>query len=232
MARKSPSAPPQEPTAPLPAELLTGPGEFAARLAPTEPVGWRYLGVVAVAGVLAGVSYALLVRPAANLAAEVARTAAPGVLTHVTNVVGGMFLTALTFALMWALGRLGGGRESRSGEVYGASFAVFLPLYLLVIVWTLLTPGVAFEPAAVTGGGDAASVENAALRAAARTPAALALLTVTVVGLVVQFLLAYQALRVLTGSVPRALAGTLLPVLPALAVQLIAISPLLSHRWS
>lgn len=230
MARKSPPIPPEEPTAPLPAELLTGPGEFADRLSPTDPVGWRYLGVVMLAGVLSGVAYALLVRPAANLAAEAARAAPPGALTHITNVVGGMFLTVLTFALMWGLGRLGGGRESRSGEVYGASFAVFVPLYLLVIIWTVLTPGGAFEPAVLPAG--TGGVEDAALRTAARTPAALALLTVTLLGLGIQFALAFRAMRVLTGSMPRALAGTLLPLLPALAVQLIAISPLLSRRWS
>lgn len=232
MARKPPPTQASEPTAPLPTELLTGPGDFAARLAPADPVGWRYVGVVVLSGVLSGVAYALLVRPAANLAAEVTRAAPPGALTHITNVVGGMFLTVLSFGLMWGLGRLGGGRESRSGEVYGASFAVFVPLYLLVIVWTLLTPEAAFEPAAVPSGASAGTVEDAALRAAAHTSAALALLTVTILGLGVQFALVYQALRALTGSASRALAGTLLPLLPALAVQLIAISPLLSRRWS
>ncbi|MFC4639459.1 hypothetical protein [Deinococcus hohokamensis] len=226
-----PPAPPSAlpPAAPLAADLLRSPRDFAQRLSATTPQPWRYLGVVALSGLLSGVAYALLVRPAANLAAQVAGGGPPTVLTHVSNVLGSLFLTALTFAVMWGLGRLGAGRASRSGEVYGASFVVLPPLLLGVIVWILLTPGAAFAPQGLPAGAGAAQVQQAALRAAAHTPAAWGLVLATGVGLLIQLTLASRALRALTGSAPLAWRGTLLPALPALALQILALLPLLGR---
>ncbi|MCD0171233.1 hypothetical protein IHN59_16520, partial [Deinococcus sp. 23YEL01] len=142
-----PTAAPAEPPAPLPTEFLTGPRVFAQRLAPTGPVVWRYLGVTVLSAALSGVAYAALVSPAVNLAAGVAGGASP-LLVHVTNAVGGAFLAMFTFLLMWLLGWLGAGRAGRAAEVYGASFALLPPLYLLVTVVALLTPRDAWMPAA------------------------------------------------------------------------------------
>ncbi|MFC4427584.1 hypothetical protein [Deinococcus navajonensis] len=221
------SVPPLPPAAPLAADLLRSPRQFAQRLSTTAPQPWRYLGVVALSGLLSGMAYALLVRPAANLAAQVAGGGPPTILTHLSNILGSTFLTALTFAVMWGLGRLGAGRNSRSAEVYGASFVVLPPLLLLVILWILLTPGGAFEPRGLPAGAGAALTQQAALRAAAQTPAAWGLLLATGLGLLGQLGLAFRALGALTGSSSLAWRGVLWPALPALALQALALLPLL-----
>lgn len=227
-----PTAAPAEPAAPLPTEFLTGPRVFAQRLAPTDPVAWRYLGVTVLSAALSGVAYAALVSPAVNLAAGVAGGASP-LLVHVTNAVGGAFLAMFTFLLMWLLGWLGAGRAGRAAEVYGASFALLPPLYLLVTVVALLTPRDAWMPAAgalAQAGSDNQAVQRLALAGLARTPAAFLLLAVTMLGTAAQCALSFPAFRELTGRPGRALLGALLPLLPALAVGFIALAPLLFQR--
>ncbi|GAA5435632.1 hypothetical protein Daqu01_00745 [Deinococcus aquaticus] len=226
-----PAAPPG-PSAPLPTEFLTGPRVFAQRLAPTDPVVWRYLGVVVLSAVLSGVAYAALVRPSVTLAAEVAGGASP-LLVHVTNAIGGAFLAMFTFLLMWLLGWLGAGRPGRAAEVYGASFALLPPLYLLVTVVALSTSQQAWLPdagALAQAGTDSQAVQRLALAGLARTPAAFLLLAVTMLGTAAQCALSFPAFRELTGRPGRALLGALLPLLPALAVGFIALAPLLFQR--
>lgn len=234
---RRPAVPP--PDAPWPTELLSGPRGFARKLAQTELLWWRYLGTVALAGVLDGVAYAVLVRHAAGFAAAVNSPvgggAGPTLATHLVNLLGTTFLTVLTFVLMWGLGRVGSGLQGRAAEVYAASFALMPPLYLLVTVWALLTPAAAFLPdAALTSdlGNDPRVLERAALAQTAQTSAGFLLVTVTLLGTAAQFGFVYAALRELTGSgrPARAALGTLLPLLPALAVQLIAVSPLVFAR--
>ncbi|MBZ9750374.1 hypothetical protein K7W42_05800 [Deinococcus sp. HMF7604] len=232
MARSAPSPLPPSPDAPLSTALLTGPRLFARTLAPTEPLAWRYLGVVGLAAVLSGVAYAALVRPAVTLAAQVAGGTAP-LAVHATNALGGTFLTMFTFLLLWGLGRLGAGRAGRPAEVYGASFALLPPLYVLVTVLALLTPASAWHPTAAALAGaaeDARRVQQLALAGLARTPAAFLLLAVTMLGTLAQSGLAFAAFRELTGHAGRALAGALLPLLPALVVGFIALAPLLLSR--
>ncbi|GGM01711.1 hypothetical protein GCM10010841_07740 [Deinococcus aerophilus] len=231
MARTRPPAPPPE--APLPTELLLSPRTFARKLGGTELLWWRYLGVVAVAGLLGGVAYALLVRHAAVFAAAASGSSAPTLATHLVNTLGTTFLTVLIFVLMWGLGRVGAGLAGRAAEVYAASFALMPPLYLLVIIWGLLTPAAAFLPdATVTGSltGDPRTLERAALAQTAQTSAGFLLVVVTLLGTAAQFGFVYAAMRELTGQTGRAVLGTLLPGLPALAVQLIAVSPLVFAR--
>lgn len=217
MARKSPApAPAPQPSAPPPAELLTGPRLFARALAPTPPRAWRYLAVVGLSSLLSGVAYAALLRRA-------------GLGSPIVDALGGTFLGGLTFLLLWGLGRLGSGKAGRAGEVYGATFALLAPLYLLSIVWTLLTPAAAFVPSPelVAAAGDA---QRAALRAAAQTQAAFLLLLVSVGGVVGQCGLAFFAFRELTGRVGAAVLGAALPLLPALIVQFVGIAPLIVGR--
>lgn len=222
-----PAAPVPAP-APRPAELLTGPRTFAARLARTPPQVTRYLGAVALGSALSGVAYALLVRPAATLAAGLTPNGAPVLLTHVTNAFGGLFLGLLTFGALWGGAHLLARREARAAEVYGASFALLPPLYLAVILLTLLTPAAAWVPEQAAG--TARQVERAALRDAAHTPAALALYTAAFLGTAAQGLLAYPAFRTLGVAPARALAAAILPLLPALAVQALGLAPVLLNR--
>ncbi|THF67810.1 hypothetical protein E7T06_19350 [Deinococcus sp. Arct2-2] len=230
--------PPASDPAPLPIDLLTGPRGFGTQLAKSEPIWWRYWAAVIIPAVLSGVAYALLVRPAANLAAELTKAASPPLIVHVTNAFGSVFLTVLTFAIMWGLGRLGAGRGqslrgSRVPEIFSASFALLVPLYLLVIVLTLSTPAGAWVPAGpalAAAGQNPRLIQLAALASAAQTSGALALGIVTVLGTVAQCVLAFFALRQTVGNTGRAALGALLPLLPALLVGFIAIAPLLLAR--
>lgn len=232
MARAPASAPPPAPAAPLPTTFLMGPRVFARQLAPTEPAPLRYLGIAGLSAALSGVAYAALVSPAVRLAAEAAGGTSP-LAAHATNVLGGAFLTLFTYGLMWGLGRLGAGRAGRAAEVYGASFALLPPLYLLVTVLALLTPEAAWRPEAAAlaqAGENSRRVQQLALAGLAQTAPAALLLAVTVLGTAAQCALAFPTFAVLTGRPARAAAGALLPLLPALAVGFIALAPLLFSR--
>lgn len=213
MARR-PAPPPPAAPAPLPTTLLTGPRVFGRELQATEPRWWRYAGVVVLSSVLSGVAYTLLVRFVST----------SGPLTPLVNVLGGTFLGLLSFVLMWGLGRLGAGKAGRAAEVYGASFALLPPLWLLVIVWTLLTPVAAWLPQVTPPAGE---LERATLRAAAGTQAGFLLMLVSLLGTVAQFGLALPAFLTLTGQPGRAVLASLLPLLPVLVVQFVGIAPLL-----
>lgn len=245
MARKKNTqpavAPPPSP--PLPADILTHPRAFGQQLRQAETTSWQYWPALVVTGLLAGIAYALLVRPGLNLAAaEAARAATekniplPGVLTHITNAFGTFFLTVLTFLTMWGLGRLGTGpgpdtRGPKVAEVYSATFALLPPLYLLTTALILLTPASAWAltPQQVTdAGGDALKLQQAAMHNVARTPAFLAFLLTSLLGTLAQFGLAYAALRENVGN--RAIPAVLLPLLPALLIQFIGIASLLFAR--
>lgn len=245
-ARPAPPVPPPSPDpAPLATELLTAPRGFGLRLARSDAPWWHYWPVVVVTALLSGVAYAALLRPGLNLAATEAlraagqgTAAAPTFLSHVTNAFGGLFLSLITAGLMGGLGRLGAGRGrdvrgARAAHVFSASFALLAPLYVLVIVLVGLTPAAswALPSAAVqTAGGQLLELQRAALHSAAQTPAALALLFVALLGTAAQCALAYPALRETTGSPARAALGAALPLLPALAAQLVGMAPLLLAR--
>ena len=199
-----------------------------------------------VAALLSGLSYALLLRPGLNLAAEAARAAGQGakltppLLTHVTNVFGSVFLTALTFGLMWGLGLLGSRLGTAAGEtrrlpvaqVFSATFTLPMLLSVLTLVLIALTPAAswALDPAQVTAAhGAPLALQRAALVSAAQTPAALVLVLGSLLVTAAQCVLAGRALRGAgagAGSWPAAL----LPLLPALLVQLLGFLPLLVAR--
>lgn len=224
-----PLPPVDEPPAPLPTVLLTGPRVFARDLSPTTPRAWRYVGVIVVSSALSGLAYALVVRHATTWAAMTAGAPVPGVLNALVDVLGGTFLGLLTALLMWGLGVLGAGRAARPAEVYGATFALLPPLWLVVIVWTLLTPAGAWVPdAAATraAGTTLADLQVAGLRAAAGTQAGALLLLVTVLGTAAQCALALPALATLNRNPVRAVLGSVLPLIPALLVQFVGIAPL------
>ncbi|WP_019588288.1 YIP1 family protein [Deinococcus apachensis] len=217
MARRPRPAPTPPPEAPLAAELLTAPGAFFQKLRVAEPRPWRYVAPVLLAAVLAGVVYALLLRPVGTLAGSGA-----GLLTHVSNVFGTFFLTVVSAALMWGLGYLGAGREGRAAEVYGATFALLPPLYLLLAVLLLVLPGPNLSGLVLPA--DWSDV----LRAIARAPLTRAAIALTLLGTLAQFVLAYRGFLVLTGSRRRAFLSTLSPLVPVLLLTLVGFGPLLA----
>ncbi len=231
-ARKpSPSAPLPEP--PTPATLLVSPRSFAAQLGEVDLVWWRYVWVPVVAGLLGGLAYTLLARHAAVFAAAHSDAASPNFATYAVNTLGTTFLNVFIFVLMWGLGRVGAGFKGRAAEVYGASFALMPPLYLLILLVTWLTPAAAFVPDAASVsalGSDPRVLERAALAATAQTSAGFGLVVVTLLGTLAQFGFVYAAFRHLTERPVQAVMGTVLPLLPALIIGLIGVSPLLFAR--
>lgn len=223
MARRDRPAPPP-PEAPLAAELLAGPGAFFARLRASEPRAWRYLAPVGLAAILAGAVYALLVRSTVGVDGGGA-----SLTIHATNVFGNIFLTVFAYGLMAGLGFLGAGREGRAAEVYGATFALLPPLYLLLCVLLLIVPAPGVPPAA--GESPAFDVQRAALRAVGQWPLSRASVVLTVLATLAQFVLAYRGFRTLTGSRRRAWLGVLSPLVPVLLLTVIGFGPLIAGMF-
>lgn len=233
--------PPPPPEAPLAAEVLSRPGPFGAAVAASGVPPWHYWPAVALAALLSGLSYALLLRPGVNLAAEAARAGGqaaqftPPLLTHVGNAFGNVFLMVLTFGVMWGLGRLATKAASPSSavpvpQVFAATFTLPILLNVLVLALIFLTPAAAWALDAgqvAAAQGQPLLLQRAALAAAAQTPAALALIAASLLGTAAQCVLAVQALRGLT---PRAVWVGLLALLPALGLQLLGLAPLLLAR--
>lgn len=227
MARRHRLVPPPA-EAPLAAELLRAPRAFFERLRAAEPKVWRYVAPALLAAALAGVLYALLLRPVVAITAG-GGSAAPALTAHAANVFGTFFLTTLGAALMAGLGYLGAGREGRAAEVYGASFVLLPPVYLLLAALLLLVPGPV--PGSAAPGTDLLAAQRATLQAAAQTPLARVTVLLTLLGTLAQFVLAYRGFLTLTGDRRRALLGTLLPLLPVLGLTALGLLPLLTRMF-
>lgn len=220
------------PAAPLAAEVLTRPAQFGAAVAQSGISAWHYWPAPALAALLSGLCYALLLRPALGVAAEsVQGTPPPLLLTHIGNAFGSVFLTALSFAALWGFSRLVAGQSGRGlplAQVWSATFTLPILLALPVLLLTLLTPAAALDPAQVAAAqGQWLALQRVALRAAAQTPAALLLVAVTLLTPAAQCFLAYRALRPLS---PQAGLVAGLPLLPALGLGLLGLLPLLLLR--
>lgn len=195
------------------------------------PLG-HYWPAPALAALLSGLCYALLLRPGLGVAAGLAKdTQPPLLLTHVGNGFGSVFLTVLSFAALWGFSRLAAGEEGKRlplAQVWSASFTLPILLALPVLGLTLLTPAPTLDPAQVAAAqGQWLALQRVALRAAAQTPAALLLIAVTLLAPAAQCWLAYRALRPLT---PRAGVIAGLPLLPVLGLGLLGLLPLLLLR--
>jgi hypothetical protein len=220
--RPAPLPPPAE--APLAAELLSAPRAFFERLRAAQPKAWRYVAPVLLSAVLAGVLYALLLRPVVALAVG-SQGAAPAFTAHAANVFGTFFLTVLGAGLMAGLGYIGAGREGRAAEVYGATFVLLPPMYLVLAALLLVLPGL--EGARAAPETDLLAAQRMALQAAAQTPLARGTVLVMLLGTLAQFALAYRGFLTLTGDRRRALLGAALPLLPVLGLTLLGVAPLL-----
>lgn len=226
MARRPPTPlPPPPAEAPLAAELLGAPRAFFQRLRRAEPKAWRYAAPVVLAALLAGVLYALLLRPVVAASAG-GEGALPAFTAHVTNAFGTLFLTVLGAGLMAALGQLGAGREGRAPEVYGATFTLLPPLYLGLALLLLVWPQP--EWPAFLLASDAPERQQVTLEAVMRWPLARVTVLAMLLAPLAQFALASLGFLTLTGDRRRALLGTLLPLLPALGLTALGLAPLLT----
>lgn len=219
MARPRPTPAPPPPTAPLAAELLSGPAAFFERLRQVPPLPWRYALPPVLAALLGGVVYALLLRPVVGATAQGAAAFA----SYAVNVFGTFFLTVVGAALMAGLGWLGAGREGRAPEVYGATFVLLPPLYLALAVLLLVLPGP--DPKLFALGQELGQVVLGEIMRSGLYRVTVLLLLLAPLA---QFALAYRGFLTLTVDRRRALLGTLLPLLPVLAVTALGLAPLLA----
>ncbi|GAA5514860.1 hypothetical protein Dcar01_03623 [Deinococcus carri] len=229
MARRTrPAPPPPPPEAPPAAELLSNPRAFFERLRAAEPRAWRYVAPVLLAAALAGVLYAVLLRPVVAATAGL-ENATPAFTAHATNAFGTFFLTVLGAALMAGLGYLGAGREGRAAEVYGATFVLLPPLYLLLAALLLVLPQPEWPSFFLES--DALHRQQTTLRALAHWPLARIAVLLMLLAPLLQFALAYRGFLTLTDDRRRALTGTLLPLLPALGLTALGLLPVLVQMF-
>lgn len=229
-AKAARPAPPPEP--PLATELIRAPAAFGEALRRSAAPLWQYWPAPLLAGLLSGLSYALIVRPQVTWLAGVnAGMALPGVFSHAVNVLGGVFLTAFALLLMWALGSLAAGpkrAEIKLLPTLNASFALLLPPLLLALVLSLiLAPDLStLKPPA---GADARALQTLAVRAVAQTPAAGVLIWTVLLGAAAQVTLLFLSLRGALGA-GRAVGVALLALLPLLLFQFVGVAPLAMFR--
>lgn len=120
-------------------DLIRRPHAFFEALRALPPVPWRYAWLPALAGLAGGLSGALLSRSILDSQA-LARSAVPvGFLWGVT-IFSSVFLSLLSWLVLWGMGQLGAGKEGRSGEVYGASFLAPLLWSVVLAVLALILP--------------------------------------------------------------------------------------------
>lgn len=183
---------------------------------------------VLLTAVLAGGLYALLLRPVVEAAAGQAGTA-PALFSHANNVFGSFFLTVCTAAVMSGLGWVGAGREGRPAEVYGATFVLLPPLYMLLAALLLISPAPALTP--LPEGEDALTLQRAVLASVAQAPLSRVVVLAMLLGTAAQAALAYRGFLALTAQPRRALLGALLPLVPALLLTALGVLPLLTAMF-
>ncbi|AWN23700.1 hypothetical protein DKM44_11055 [Deinococcus irradiatisoli] len=225
--------------APRLADLLTRPVAFFEDLGRLPPSPTRYLGVVALASLVSGVSTTLLARHA--LAAQSSLLSGAGgaaavspLFSYGAAAFASIFITVVLWLLLWGLGTLGAGKVGRAAEVYGATF---LPL----LIWSIILLPVAayFAPkvnlaAPQLGGLRGLELQKAlqqyAQQVQAATSGSLVSQVSTYLGYAVylwQFALAFIGFRVLTGRTATAWRGVLYPL--ALLLVLLLASYLVSR---
>lgn len=126
-----------EPGPPL-AQLLSRPSQFFAALSRLSPQPWRYLGLVALAGLTSGLAAAVAARSTVQAQAALHLPGLSAPMTYGTLVFSGLFLEVVAWLLLWFLGNLGAGSRGRAAEVWGATFGVQVLWSLLLVLLGLV----------------------------------------------------------------------------------------------
>lgn len=113
-----PSLPPSPPLS----QLLGQPAAFYAALKELEPLPWRYLGLVALTGLVSGLAAASTARATVTAQAALGVAGLNAPMAYGTLVFSGLFLMLVAWLALWFLGNLGAGKQARAAEVYGATF--------------------------------------------------------------------------------------------------------------
>jgi hypothetical protein len=131
--------------------LLTQPTTFFAALVASPAKSARFLWLVLVSGLVSGVASVLLER---SLLVAQQPSAAPQqmIVSQVALLLAGILGSLLFWLMLWGLGTLGAGRDSRAAEVYGATFLPSLIWALILLpIGALFAPVVDVPPLDVTG---------------------------------------------------------------------------------
>ena len=101
-------------------DLIRHPHAFYAALKRLPPVPWRYAWLPVLAGVIGGISGALLSRR--TLESQALSLGTPVAALFALTILSSVLISMLAWLVLWGMGHLGAGREGRSGEVYATSF--------------------------------------------------------------------------------------------------------------
>ena len=204
-------------------DLIRSPHTYFEGLHRLPPAAWRTAWLPILAGLVGGLSAALLSRSILESQTLLIFAATglrlPGSFLWVSTVLISGVLSLLSWLVMWGMGQLGAGREARSGEVYGASFlAPLLWSLVLALLALLFAPQVNVPVPDLSGlQGAALSAKVQAYTAAVQTQYAASPLVrlssvMSYAVYVLQFWLAYIGLRVMLPTEPRrAVSGVLYP---------------------
>ncbi|GGJ73822.1 hypothetical protein [Deinococcus aquiradiocola] len=210
-------------------ELIRRPHAFYEALKTLPPVPWRYAWLPALAGLASGVSGALLSRAVLDSQA-VTRSALPVAFLWGVTIFSSVFLSMLTWLVLWGMGHLGAGKDARSGEVYGTSFLAPLLWSVVLAVLALLVPPqvnvAAPNLTGLTGQAFLTAVQKYTGAVMAQYSQSPVVKFSSVMGYaiyLVQFWLAFIGLQVMTGDRRLAWRGVLYPGVLFLALGVAAI---------
>ncbi|ULH16755.1 hypothetical protein MF271_09380 [Deinococcus sp. KNUC1210] len=143
-------------------DLIRSPHAYFEALKRLPPASWRLVWLPIVAGLLGGLSGALLSRSVLDSQTLLMYSSSglrlpSSLLWSMTILLSGV-LSFISWLVLWGMGQLGAGKEARSGEVYGASF-------LAPLLWSLVLAGLAllFPPQVTVSTPDLSGLQGTAL---------------------------------------------------------------------
>jgi hypothetical protein len=201
-------------------DLIRHPHAYFEALQKLSPAPWRLAWLPALAGLIGGLSGALLSRPVIEsqlpLFKALTGVDVPVSLLLTMTVLVSVVVSLITWLILWGMGHLGAGPGGRSGEVYAASFlAPLLWSLVLTVLALLLPPVVNVAPPDLSGlTGTALSTASQKYTAAVaaqfgQSPVAKFSSFMTYAVYIVQFWLAYIGFRVMTDDSGRSWKGVL-----------------------
>ncbi|MGY2892715.1 hypothetical protein [Deinococcus sp. UYEF24] len=186
-------------------DLIRHPHAFYAALKRLPPVSWRYAWLPALAGLVGGISGALLSRR--TLESQALSLGTPVAALFALTILSSVFVSMLVWLVLWGMGHLGAGKEGRSGEVYATSFLAPLLWSVVLAVLALILPPQVNVVAPKLMGLSGPELLTAVQRYSQEVAAQYSLSPVVRLSSVmnyaiylVQFWLAYIGFRVMTGG--------------------------------
>ncbi|GGR24788.1 YIP1 family protein [Deinococcus ruber] len=144
-------------------DLIRSPHTYFEALKRLPPSSWRLVWLPILAGLLSGLSGALLSRSILDSQALLMYSSSglrlpSSLLWSLTILLSGA-ASFISWLVLWGMGQLGAGKTARSGEVYGASFLAPLLWSVVLTILVLL-----FPPQVTVSAPDISGLQGAALR--------------------------------------------------------------------